>query len=68
MQQAIDVHTHYVPRGWPDLPGPDPAWLRIDSEREAMIMLGSREFRQVSSDCWDPAVRLPEMDADGIAA
>lgn len=66
MRTAIDIHTHYVPKGWPELPGPDPAWLRIESEREAMIMVGTREFRRIQNDCWDPEVRLPDMDADGI--
>ena len=64
---AIDVHTHFVPHGWPALPGAEPAWLRIESERDAMIMVGSREFRRIQSDCWDPAVRVADMDADGIA-
>ena len=64
---AIDVHTHFVPHGWPELPGAEPAWLRVESEREAMIMVGSREFRRIQSDCWDPAVRLADMDADGVA-
>jgi len=64
---AIDVHTHFVPKGWPELPGADPAWLRVESEREAMIMVGSREFRRIQSDCWDPAVRVADMDADLIA-
>jgi aminocarboxymuconate-semialdehyde decarboxylase len=66
VEPAVDVHSHYVPKGWPELPGADPAWLRIDSEREAMIMVGSREFRRVQSDCWDPAVRVADMDADGV--
>lgn len=64
---AIDVHTHFVPHGWPALPGAEPAWLRVESEREAMIMVGSREFRRIQSDCWDPAVRVADMDADNIA-
>ena len=63
---AIDVHTHFVPHGWPALPGADPAWLRIDSERDAMIMVGSREFRRIQSDCWDPAVRVVDMDTDHV--
>ena len=67
MEPAVDVHSHYVPRGWPELPGADPAWLRIDSERDAMIMVGSGEFRRIRSDCWDPAVRVADMDADGVA-
>jgi aminocarboxymuconate-semialdehyde decarboxylase len=71
MNSVIDVHTHYVPKGWPDLATPDcpdVPWLRIESETDAMIMLGSSEFRRVGSDCWDHAVRLADMDADGIAA
>jgi aminocarboxymuconate-semialdehyde decarboxylase len=67
VEPAVDVHSHYVPRGWSELPGADPAWLRIDSERDAMIMVGSREFRRIQSDCWDPAVRVADMDADGVA-
>ena len=33
-----------------------------------MIMLGDREFRRIQADCWDAAVRLADMDADGVAA
>ncbi len=68
---VIDVHTHDVPRGWPDLaaatgaPGPWPS-LRLEGEREAMILLGDREFRQITDQCWDPEVRAADMDADGI--
>ena len=65
----IDVHTHYVPRGWPDLTaeaGPEAPWLRVESEADAVIMMGSREFRRIRSDCWDAEVRLRDMDADGV--
>jgi aminocarboxymuconate-semialdehyde decarboxylase len=68
---VIDVHTHDVPRGWPDLaeatggPGPWPS-LRLEGERDAMILLGDQEFRQITDQCWDPEVRSKDMDADGI--
>ncbi|MEV4316801.1 amidohydrolase family protein [Actinocrispum sp. NPDC049592] len=65
----IDVHTHYVPSGWPDLTdtvGPDAPWLRVESESDAMIMLGSREFRRIQANCWDAGLRLADMDADGV--
>lgn len=62
---TVDVHTHYVPRGWPDL-GAGAPWLRLDSEREAMIMVGSGEFRRIGADCWDARIRLADMDADGV--
>lgn len=68
---VIDIHSHHVPHGWPDLAdvtgadGPWP-WLRIESERDAMIMLGSQEFRPIDSACWSAEVRLADMDADGV--
>jgi aminocarboxymuconate-semialdehyde decarboxylase len=63
---AIDVHTHYVPKGWPDL-GPAAPSLRVESERDAVIMLGDREFRRIQADSWDADVRRADMDADGVA-
>jgi aminocarboxymuconate-semialdehyde decarboxylase len=69
MESVIDVHTHYVPRGWPELgqgSGPVLPSFRLESESDAMIMLGSAEFRRIRSDCWDHDVRLADMDADGV--
>jgi aminocarboxymuconate-semialdehyde decarboxylase len=63
----IDVHSHFVPNGWPDL-GDGRPWLRADSERDAVIMVGSTEFRRIQSDCWDAEVRLADMDRDGVEA
>ena len=63
---AIDVHSHVVPHGWPDL-GEGRPWLRVENERDAMIMIGTEEFRRVSAECWDADVRLADMDADGVA-
>jgi aminocarboxymuconate-semialdehyde decarboxylase len=68
---TIDIHTHYVPKGWPDLEqatggsGPWP-WLRTDSEREAMLMLGSSEYRPLRANAWAAEERITAMDADGI--
>ncbi|WP_427889637.1 amidohydrolase family protein [Kribbella sp. GL6] len=67
---TVDVHTHLVPHGWPDLAaacgGDGWPWLRIDSERAAMIMVGSTEFRPIGPQAWDRGVRRADMDADGI--
>ncbi|MGC5053766.1 amidohydrolase family protein [Micromonospora sp. DT48] len=67
---VVDVHTHVVPKGWPDLAatcgGSGWPWLRIDSERAAMIMVGETAFRPVGAECWDADTRLADMAADGI--
>jgi aminocarboxymuconate-semialdehyde decarboxylase len=65
----IDIHSHFLPRTWPDLAarfgGGDWPWLR-HADDQAMLMWGEREFRPVSAACWDPAVRLEAMDRDGV--
>ncbi|WP_250036381.1 amidohydrolase family protein [Paractinoplanes maris] len=70
MSGVVDVHTHVVPKGWPDLEvacgGTGWPWLKVESEREAIIMIRDTEFRRVDSSCWDPAVRLADMDADDV--
>lgn len=66
MVPVIDVHTHVVPPGWPDLGSPDDPWLRMDSATAATIMLGDREFRRITDACWSADTRLADMTADGI--
>ncbi len=66
----VDVHTHLVPKGWPELSaacgGSGWPWLRLDSERAAMLMVGDTEFRPVGPAAWDPATRLADMADDGV--
>ncbi|MGH3170686.1 MAG: amidohydrolase family protein [Trebonia sp.] len=66
MQQAIDVHAHYVPKGWPDL-GPGAPYLKLESEKDAVIMIGDKAFRRIQADSWDADLRRADMDADGVA-
>lgn len=66
MRPVVDVHTHVVPPGWPDLGAPGDPWLRRDSVSTATIMLGDREFRRITDACWSADTRLADMDADGI--
>ena len=67
---VVDVHTHLVPRGWPDLGaacgGSDWPWLRLDSERDAMIMVGERSSGRSARSAGTPRLRLADMDADGV--
>lgn len=68
--QTIDIHNHFFPETWPDLAErfgtPDWPWIKHTGKGEAVVMLGDREFRRIYSACWDPVVRLLEMDRDGV--
>jgi aminocarboxymuconate-semialdehyde decarboxylase len=68
--QVIDIHNHFFPRELPNLAQrygtPNWPWIRHTEPGKAEIMLGDRFFRHIYSACWDPDVRLQEMDRDGI--
>jgi aminocarboxymuconate-semialdehyde decarboxylase len=68
--QVIDIHNHFFPHTWPDLceryGTPDWPWIKHTGAGEAEIMIGDRCFRKIYAACWDPEVRLSEMDRDGI--
>jgi aminocarboxymuconate-semialdehyde decarboxylase len=67
---VVDVHSHYVPQGWPDLAdvcgGSDWPSLRVDSATAATIMLGEREFRPITDACWNADQRLADLAIDGV--
>jgi aminocarboxymuconate-semialdehyde decarboxylase len=67
---AIDIHTHFFPKSWPDLAArfgtPDWPWIKHTEPGKAIVMLGDREFRHITSACWDVNVRLEDMARDGI--
>lgn len=67
---VVDLHSHFFPAEWPDLSErfgtPDWPWMRRDGLDCATVMVGDREFRPVTSACWDPGVRLADMDRDGV--
>ncbi len=66
----IDIHNHFFPGEWPDLAKrygtPNWPWIKHTEAGKAEIMVGDRFFRQIYSACWDPEVRLAEMDRDGV--
>jgi aminocarboxymuconate-semialdehyde decarboxylase len=67
---VIDIHNHFFPRTWPDLAArygtPNWPWIKHTEPGKAEIMVGDRFFRQIYAACWDPEVRLNEMDRDGV--
>src|SRR5580658_3859731 len=68
--KMVDIHSHFLPRTWPDLAarfgGADWPSMKHLGDGNAMLMVGDREFRPVTSACWDAAVRLQAMDRDGV--
>ena len=67
---VIDIHTHIMPPAWEDLARKygAPGWpaVRPAGGCKAMIMLGDREFRLVTEQCYSPARRLADMDQEGL--
>ena len=67
---VIDIHNHFFPESWPDLSArygtPNWPWIKHTEPGMADIMVGDRFFRRIYSACWDPEVRLREMDRDGV--
>jgi aminocarboxymuconate-semialdehyde decarboxylase len=69
--RVIDIHNHFFPRSWPDFAARHGTsnwpWIKHTGPGKADIMVGDRFFRHVYAACWDPEVRLQEMDRDGVA-
>ncbi len=67
---VTDIHTHFFPESWPDLAArfgtPDWPWIKHTEPGKAVIMIGNRVFRNITSACWDMNVRLQQMDRDGV--
>ncbi|MCE2885140.1 MAG: amidohydrolase [Planctomycetaceae bacterium] len=73
--RTVDLHTHILPRSWPDLAAKagTKGWLAIEHLGRgasgcdcARLTLDGRHFRDIDSNCWDAARRLEEMDAHGV--
>ena len=66
----IDLHTHILPREWPDLDAKYGygGFVRLDHYRPccARMMIGDRAFREVTDNVWEPSRRIEEMDRSGV--
>lgn len=70
-RRAIDVHTHIMPPKWEDFASRFgiTGWpsVKQHSSCSATIMLGDREFRHVTDQCFAPVRRIADMEEEGIA-
>lgn len=76
--KRIDLHTHILPQRWPSWTQRSnyAGWIELAHERPGcarMLQTTSvdgatppHSFREIGANCWDPAVRLADMDATGV--
>ncbi len=74
----IDLHTHILPERWPSWTAKSgyAGWIELAHEKPGCARMlkttsvdGStppQSFREIGANCWDPGVRLREMDAAGV--
>jgi aminocarboxymuconate-semialdehyde decarboxylase len=65
----IDTHTHIIPEKlpkWTEKFGYD-GFIHLEHHRQgfAKMMQGERFFREIASNCWDPALRIEEYASLG---
>ena len=70
MMFTIDIHTHILPKQWPNLKerygyG---GFIHLDHHKSgcARMMQDDTVFREIQSNCWDPDVREQECDQHGV--
>ena len=67
----IDLHTHILPRDWPDLDAKYgySGFVRLDHYKScrARMMIGDRVFREITDNVWNPRRRIEEMDSAGVS-
>lgn len=67
---AVDVHAHFVPKTFPRYAGSavSARWPSMAPAQECHqhVMLDDKIYRTVSQQCWEPSVRLADMDGTGV--
>jgi aminocarboxymuconate-semialdehyde decarboxylase len=69
-EQRIDLHTHILPRAWPDLRERYGCggWVQLEHHGPgcARMLIDGQLFREVQDNCYDPARRLEDCDRHGV--
>jgi aminocarboxymuconate-semialdehyde decarboxylase len=67
----IDLHTHILPREWPDLDKKYgySGFVRLEhcDPCSARMMIGDRVFREISDNVWNPERRIEDMESSGVS-
>lgn len=63
---TIDIHTHILPKNWPNLKEKYGygGWIHLDHHKCgcARMMKEEHFFREIEANCWDPDVRIHECN------
>jgi aminocarboxymuconate-semialdehyde decarboxylase len=66
----IDLHTHILPRDWPDLDAKYGyrGFVRLEHYKPccARMMIGGRSFREITENAWDARRRIEDCDEAGV--
>ncbi len=66
----IDIHTHILPKTWPDLEKKFGygGWISLEHHTKdyAKMMKNNECFRIIECNCWDPVTRINECDENSV--